>query len=414
MAQIHVYTSAAANYLPKVAALFASIVEQHPEWQCHLLLVEDMDDSALGALALPWPTVQVRDLDIPSWRPWAFCHSIVELCTAVKPFMLQRLLARDDCDGVLYFDPDILLFSRLDDVLAALQSASILLTPHQTHPEQSLEAVIGNEITSLRYGSYNLGFVAVANDVNGRAFADWWAERLYRFCRDDPARGLFTDQRWIDLVPSLFDGVQILRSPRLNVAAWNWTTRSLSVAEKGEVRCAGEPLGFYHFTGIDSGNHELMLAKFPSHGAAVSHLLAHYRESLAVQERHHGELAGDLPWTLGVLEDGTAVQGWWRQRYRDEPELQSRFSNPWAPAFAAWAESAGQSHTAADQYMSAGYQGGQPGLDMVKALTHLRTALLRPELGLKMLAHANKIVRNEGVAGIRRRLSRSASADREQ
>ena len=39
MSRIHVFTSAAGNYLPKVKVLFDSLAEHHPEWQRHLLLV---------------------------------------------------------------------------------------------------------------------------------------------------------------------------------------------------------------------------------------------------------------------------------------------------------------------------------------------------------------------------------------
>ncbi len=36
---------------------------------------------------------------------------------------------------VLYFDPDMVLFSRVDDILATLETANLALTPHQTKPE---------------------------------------------------------------------------------------------------------------------------------------------------------------------------------------------------------------------------------------------------------------------------------------
>ena len=113
MSRIHVFTSAAGNYLPKVKVLFDSLAEHHPEWQRHLLLVEDWPDSELASVALEAEIHQPRDLDIPDWRPWAFCHSMVELCTAVKPFMLKQLLARHDCDAVVSLDPDIWVFSAL-------------------------------------------------------------------------------------------------------------------------------------------------------------------------------------------------------------------------------------------------------------------------------------------------------------
>ena len=108
-----------------------------------------------------------------------------------------------------------------------------------------------NEIAALKHGTYNLGFLAVAATDMGRAFAGWWADRCYHFCRDEIPHGLFTDQRWIDLVPGFFPGTCILRSSRLNVASWNLSTRRLSGTVPGGILVDGEPLGFYHFTGFD-------------------------------------------------------------------------------------------------------------------------------------------------------------------
>ena len=100
----------------------------------------------------------MADLGIPEWKGWAFCHDIVELSTAIKPFALLNLLSRPECSKVIYLDPDIVMFSRVDDILEAMDDASLVLTPHQTEPEVAVAAVIDNEICSLKHGIYNLGF----------------------------------------------------------------------------------------------------------------------------------------------------------------------------------------------------------------------------------------------------------------
>ncbi|MGB2419810.1 MAG: hypothetical protein ACPH9Z_06735, partial [Luminiphilus sp.] len=297
MSRIHVFTSAAANYLPKVKVLFDSLAEHHPDWQRHLLLVEDWPESEVAAVALEAEIHQPRDLDIPDWRPWAFCHSMVELCTAVKPFMLKQLLAREDCDAVVYLDPDIRVFSAVSDVVVALNDHAILLTPHQSAPETSLGGVMANELTSLRYGTYNLGFIGVSANEEGNAFAEWWCQRAYRFNRDDVPNGLFTDQRWMDLVPGLFGRVGILRQARLNVASWNAHQRDLSVADDGQVLVGGAPLGFYHFTGLDSGNHEVALQYATNSTGVEASLVQNYREALAESERQYSY----GPWSFGHL-----------------------------------------------------------------------------------------------------------------
>ena len=105
-----------------------------PSGSAICFLVEDWPEEQCAAVALDAELHQPRDLDIPDWRPWAFCHSMVELCTAVKPFMLKQLLAREDCDAVVYLDPDICVFSPLPEIAERLQTDRIVgdTPPHRT------------------------------------------------------------------------------------------------------------------------------------------------------------------------------------------------------------------------------------------------------------------------------------------
>ena len=163
---LHFFTSAAINYIPKVRLLLDSIREFHPEAKIHLALADERPanlaiDEMFDSVWSP------ADLGIENWKSWAFKHTIVELATAIKPFVLEKLLVNDG-DRVIYMDPDTVLYSRLDDVLQTLEHASIGLTPHQTTPEDDWRAVVDNEICSLQHGIYNLGFVAVAATDAGR------------------------------------------------------------------------------------------------------------------------------------------------------------------------------------------------------------------------------------------------------
>ena len=97
MSDIHVFTSAAFNYIPKVRMLFQSLRQHHPEWRLHLALADELRPNIdLGNE--PFDEVcAAKDLDIPAWQGWAYCHTIVELATAIKPFMLARLLKLPGC-----------------------------------------------------------------------------------------------------------------------------------------------------------------------------------------------------------------------------------------------------------------------------------------------------------------------------
>jgi hypothetical protein len=321
------FTSAAINYLPKVRKLCASIKRFHPEFEVVLALADRAAPGIEFANESIDEVIAVEQIGIPDRERWIYFHSIVELSTAIKPFVLKTLLAREDVARVIYFDPDMVLFSRLDDLLADIEGASIGLTPHQVKPETTLDAVRDNEIASLKHGVYNLGFLAVNNVTEGRRFADWWAERVYHFCIADIPNGLFTDQRWVDLAPAFFDGVKILKNPRFNVATWNLTTRLLAGSLAQGYTIDGEPLGFYHFTGFDSGAHAVMANKNAGGNAAVAELVQWYVDETRVDA---SEPSARVRWAFHDYADGTAVPLAHRRLYRARPDLQIAFPHPFA------------------------------------------------------------------------------------
>lgn len=324
---IHVFTSAAVNYLPKVRVLCKSLRRYHPEFVIHLALADKIPEW-LDLHQEPFDhVVGVEELDVKNRASWIFRHSLVELSTAIKPFVLRKILAQRKCDAVLYVDPDIVFFSRIDDLLKRLRKSNIVLTPHQTKPETDMQAVIDNEVCSLSHGIYNLGFIGVRNTIVGRDFAEWWAERLYHFCWAEPEIGLFTDQKWVNLAPVYFDGVDILKSSRFNVAPWNLTTRKVTGNVKSGFKVDGKPLGFYHFTGFDSGNHAIMAEKNGRSNRAVRKLIRLYAEWTSVG-RNGAE--SNLPWAFSCFENGQRISPEHRRIYRERIDLQGAFPNPFA------------------------------------------------------------------------------------
>ena len=417
MKKIHVFTSAALNYVPKVRMLYESLRTHHPEFVLHLALA----DHAPAAKALAGEPfdhlIALDELEIPAWRGWSFCHRIVELATAIKPFVLARLLARPDCGAVLYMDPDTVAFSRLDDIVAALQECSILLTPHQTVPETTLAAVMDNEICSLKHGVYNLGFIGVAADATGARFAEWWSRRVYHFCRADIPNGLFTDQRWIDLVPAFFDGVAIMRSSRHNVAPWNLTTRTVSRAGDGTYTVDGEPLGFYHFTGFDSGAHALMATKNSAGDATVRDLVRWYEERTRVAAT---DLLAAAPWGFGAFSNGEPIIDAQRLVYRERVDLQRAFPDPYdAGGYLPWWNAQGRieypalfdpltrdaAAAAIGAVLSAGFHADDENLDWSRTRARLAQAMSSPATGAALVRRGWRILRTEGLPGIRKRLN---------
>lgn len=413
---IHAFTSAAVNYLVKVRLLCSSIKQYHPEFTVHLALADEVP----GWLDLgrePFDNViSIDDLNIENKKGWIFGHSIVELSTAIKPFVLRRLLDLENCEGVLYFDPDIVLFSRLDDLIEDLRKANILLTPHQTKPEHTLEAIVDNEICSLKHGIYNLGFIGVRNRREGRSFAKWWSERLYHFCRCSIADGLFTDQRWIDFAPVFFEDVRIIKSSRFNVATWNVTTREVSGSLGDGFTVDGEPLGFYHFTGFDSGAHMIMANKYGGHNPAIISLVRWYEKQASI---HRDKKIENTPWAYSTFSNGKPIESAHRLIYRMRRDLQDAYPDPFlvkegAKSYYDWCQ---QYTTIEHREMPSSSVGSDPvspfqiiyvragRIDWKRIRMHLKLAIRSRRQAATYTRSGWQILRSEGFRGLKSRLS---------
>ena len=323
------FTSVNAAYLPKARVLASTLKRFHPEIEFHVLLAEPRGPQGI-AVDDPFDrVVDLSDVELEHDRPWLFSHSVVEMCTALKGRYLQRLLADGDVGAALYFDPDIAILGSLARVIEALQQGSVVLVPHQLGPERDLETIIDNEVCAMLHGVYNLGFLAVRNDATGRALAEWWATRLASFCHIDYERGLFTDQRWFDLAPALFDGVVLLRSPGHDVATWNLSQHHLEGTAPFDVRVDGEPLSFFHFSGFDGGAQLIMAMKYARQMPVVFALRNWYIRACAAagQAQPSGRR-----WRFDYFADGAEITTAHRRLYRAEPRLRTLFPDPFDTA----------------------------------------------------------------------------------
>ena len=322
---MHAFTSITANYLPKAASLAHSFKRVHPEAKFHVVLSDDMPECPPEVTSAFDTIINIDELPIPDLPRFVFRHRIVELCTAVKGRAFQHIADRFGADRIYYFDPDIIVTNRLDDMERALDDASVLLTPHSIEPESDPMAMVDNEITCLKHGVYNLGFLAVRMDRDGRRFIDWWADRLTRWCYDEVPNGLFTDQRWVDLAPAIFDGIRILREPQYNVSTWNLSHRRATGSSPYDIRINGRPLVFYHFSGFDSGAQLTMLDRYGSH----SPVLYEFREwYIAECERMGQSTLGKIPCRYARYRSGLKIEDSQRLTYRRREDLLNYFRDP--------------------------------------------------------------------------------------
>ncbi|EIT84621.1 glycosyltransferase [Fictibacillus macauensis ZFHKF-1] len=241
-------TIVSKNYWAYARTLAASIKRQHPDMEVFVLLADEIqEEEALEQEE--FTLISLADLSVTGMDTLCFKYNITELNTALKPFLLDYLLEKKEIDKLIYFDPDILVLQSLQPLETWLDDHCILLTPHIVEPME-MDGFHPNETTFLQSGSYNLGFIAMKKHPEVQKFLAWWQKRLRSYCYVEPYRGLFVDQKWLDLAPVFFKGVYSIPSKAYNVAYWNLHERE--IVEKNNALYIGEdPLVFYHFSGFD-------------------------------------------------------------------------------------------------------------------------------------------------------------------
>lgn len=304
------FTSICSNYLPKAMALAESVKARCKDATFVLCLVEREVPEAASAFPHFDEVILAKDAGWENFDSFMFRHSIVEASTAVKPRFMIHLTERfQQADKFVYLDPDVLVYSDLSELERVLDTETAVLCPHLLRPGN-----IDMEISSLAHGSYNLGFIAIRRSENAARLLQWWADRLFLFCYDDKSRGIFTDQKWMDLAPSFFD-VHVLKHHGYDFATWSLLGSDLR-ADGGGYVVNGDPLRFIHFSGLDSGTIDKAIGWWLTDDNRDC-FVALYDEYRARLDQHGQQVLGRIPWSYGTYRDGTTIGKAARVAYRD-------------------------------------------------------------------------------------------------
>jgi glycosyltransferase involved in cell wall biosynthesis len=331
-------TIVSKNYLPFARVLARSFLECHPGSRFITLLVDRIDD-CFDPDGEPFEVMCVEELEnIPQLEQFLFKYTVLELNTAVKPYFLEFLLAQNDVDKLVYLDPDIQVFRALTPIEQLLETQSAVLLPHLTAPIDS--PGLPDELTILRAGAYNLGFLGVSDCEETANFLRWWQSRVFDQCVVRIEKGLFVDQKWIDLVPGLFEGVAIVRDPGYDVAYWNLHERTVSL-ESGEPVVNCEPLYFYHFSGINP-EHPNLISKHQTRfsWADLGDVQTLFKDYAKLVLDHGWMNTKDWPYAFACFDNGVPIPSLVRRIFLNRGPAAERFGNPFntnsASSFYSW------------------------------------------------------------------------------
>ena len=318
-------TIVSRNYLALARVLAKSFLTHHPNDHFYVYLCDTHE--GIDPSKEPFTFLYAEDISIPQRSIFFTQYSILEANTAVKPFVLEYLLFDKGYDKVVYLDPDIQIFNPLTEAWNALEDNNIVLTPHVLKPYS--DNCQPTELNILQSGTYNLGFIALHRADVLREMLRWWQKKLFRECLVDIPRGLFVDQKWMDLAVGYFEKVRILRNPGYNVAYWNLHERKITL-NKNVPHVEGIPLSFFHFSGYSPFRPGRLSKHQDRHALSdlpeVKQLCDNYGAQLLAEG--HMELS-DIPYGFDILPNGVKISACVRRALRLLLDRNVTVPSPW-------------------------------------------------------------------------------------
>jgi glycosyltransferase involved in cell wall biosynthesis len=359
-AGLNVCTIIAKNYVANARVLARSLAATNPGSRLWTLVIDDFSRH-IDPAREPFEVLTPEQVGCEPFVHMALRYSVLELSTAVKPWLLRHLMGLTG-GPITYLDPDIKIFGSLTALDDLAREHGVVLTPHNSSPIPQ-DGRRPSQVDVMIAGIYNLGYVSLAPRPEVDRLLDWWADRLRRDCRVDPVWGYFVDQRWFDLAPGFLDDIAIVRAPQYNLAYWNLHERRLEKADGG-YRVDGQPLAFFHFSGFDP-EEPLILSRHQNRidvteQPVLEEILRGYANDVLAEgyaEARH------WPYDYGSLADGTRLDDRLREAFDDyatahDDRVPSPFTLDGVRAFDAWLASpadgapAGISRAAAQVYES--------------------------------------------------------------
>jgi len=322
------FTICAKNYIGLAKILEQSLKLYDPDIDFKIIIADEIQETNL----IPenaFIAKNILPINSTLWQEMTFKYNLTEFCTAIKPFSFKYLFDKFKYEKIIYLDPDILVYSSINDIINKLDNYNIILTPHIVNFYFKYTGEL-EEKSYLNSGVFNLGFLALHDGKETNKFLSWWSERLIKFCYNEILDAYFTDQKWMDLIPCFFDSEKlfICRHPGYNIAPWNFFEREIFI-ENGEYRVRERnkynnqhsfPIIFVHYSGFNymqllSGNvhHKNINSDF---NYSDIQLLFEYYQKYLIQNKEYFEKYISLNYDYNYFDNNKPILMFHRRLFR--------------------------------------------------------------------------------------------------
>ena len=235
-----------ADHFPKAVALYKSIREFNKEMTLHVFISDNGQDVKKGAGIEGIHITEANELSEYSFVKSLhkkYAHINMDLFRwSMKPVLASYLL-RSGFDKVLYMDCDMFFVNNYNFLLEELDLFGMLLTPHWNNTDPLVDK--NSFLSNFTSGIFSAGFFASSRQ--GLPALDWWANACHFMMGPHMELGIHDDQRYLDILPVIFENVKIIRHRGCNIGAWNYEESVRSVVNGQVIINDKYPVIFLHF-----------------------------------------------------------------------------------------------------------------------------------------------------------------------
>lgn len=247
------------RYLPRMLALYYSLVEHDGNFRLWALCLDDQVYRQLVALNLLHLHPISLDEFLNGDEELIIARgnrSFVEFYFTCTPSLLLFLFNRapDMCQAT-YVDSDLFLFHSPEPIFDEIGSASIAIIPHR----------FSKKIKHLtNHGEYNVGWLTFRNDDEGVICLKQWRNQCLEWCYDRVEGTRYADQGYLSDWPERYENLVVIQNKGANLAPWNLANFTLNF-NNNSVMIDDNFLIFFHFQSLarlENGIYKLNFRKY--------------------------------------------------------------------------------------------------------------------------------------------------------
>jgi len=263
-AMTHYCTMFDHRYLPQGLALHHSMLQHIKNFRLWILALSPECERVLERIRPQGVRIvslrQLEDAD-PDFHRTRQTRSLAEYYFTSTPCFIRHLLERfPEINRLTYLDADTFFFSDPDAVERDMETSSIAITPHRFRPE--LES-------HRKYGTFNKGVCSFQADSTAKECLAEWRKQCLEWCRDEPEKGRFADQGYLDAWPEKYPGTQVLDQPGFNEAPWNVDVDKIT-KKNGKIFIGNHPLVLFHFQSLRRISTQIFNPNWHDYGLGAS------------------------------------------------------------------------------------------------------------------------------------------------